>query len=370
MKISILASIWSQNLWDELILKNEIKILEKKYFDKKINFRVFTYDISDHFFEVENVSYIEYFPIWIKDFRNIFRNIKNFFSFLTTLIWSDIVVIWWWGIFYDSELVWVSDPLGQWNFRSMLAKVFNKKIIIYWVSIETKKLSSKSKIKNIFSRADEIYVRNNSSANYLADLGITSQLILDPVFSDNGEYYWDRDSMVASFDAKNLKIDDLIDIITINNKITKSRSQKDIFITSQKGVKFVQNNKSIFEDKVIWIAPRRLWIENEIDNWRKIIKDISSKYKKIVFIPHSFHKIDKMSNDLIFINEILEWVDIRNYIICEDIKSSYEVYKIRQIDICIAERLHSMILCQVYDIPFVSLSYADKTENFLVDRDR
>lgn len=43
MKIAIFASIWAQNLWDELILKNEINILEKEYWNDS-RFYVFSYD--------------------------------------------------------------------------------------------------------------------------------------------------------------------------------------------------------------------------------------------------------------------------------------------------------------------------------------
>ena len=54
MIISIFASIWAQNLWDELILKNEIKILEDKYWSDT-QFYIFTYDIEKPFFIADNV---------------------------------------------------------------------------------------------------------------------------------------------------------------------------------------------------------------------------------------------------------------------------------------------------------------------------
>ena len=79
-KISIFAAIWSQNLWDELILKNEIKLLRNEFWEKT-KFFVFTYDKTDIFFTDKYVKYKEYFPIWIKNKKNIFRNIFNFFHF-------------------------------------------------------------------------------------------------------------------------------------------------------------------------------------------------------------------------------------------------------------------------------------------------
>ena len=62
-KISIFASIWSQNLGDELILKNEINLLKKEFWENT-KFFVFTYDKKDLFFKEKNVFYKEYFPIW------------------------------------------------------------------------------------------------------------------------------------------------------------------------------------------------------------------------------------------------------------------------------------------------------------------
>ena len=54
MIISIFASIWSENLWDELILKNEIKILEEKYW-KDVEFKVFTNNTDYVFFQKYNI---------------------------------------------------------------------------------------------------------------------------------------------------------------------------------------------------------------------------------------------------------------------------------------------------------------------------
>ena len=57
MNIIILASIWAQNLGDELILKNEIILLEKQFSWKKPAFAVFTYDKKDIFYKKNNIEY-------------------------------------------------------------------------------------------------------------------------------------------------------------------------------------------------------------------------------------------------------------------------------------------------------------------------
>ena len=129
MKILILMAIWSQNLWDELILKNEIKLLEEKYSPEKIDFEVCTYDLEEDFIKKENVKYLEYFPIWIKNPKNILRNIKNFINFLKSVKKADKIVFWWGWIFFDNEIWSVTNPLNQWLFRRNIARFFKKDVI-------------------------------------------------------------------------------------------------------------------------------------------------------------------------------------------------------------------------------------------------
>jgi len=43
----------------------------------------------------------------------------------------------------------------------------------------------------------------------------------------------------------------------------------------------------------------------------------------------------------------------------------YKKYIYKEFDICLAMRLHSIILSQVYEIPFVGISYSRKTEEIL-----
>jgi polysaccharide pyruvyl transferase WcaK-like protein len=139
MIISIFASIWAQNLWDELILKNEIKMLEKEYW-KKTQFIVFSYDYKNPFFKKSNIVYKEYFPTWMKQISNLPRNIKNFFSFLNVVIKSDLIVIWWWGIIYDNEKQTAKWPLDSWLFRTNIFSLFRKKFNFFavWINISNK----------------------------------------------------------------------------------------------------------------------------------------------------------------------------------------------------------------------------------------
>ena len=337
MIISIFASIWSENLWDELILKNEIKILEEKYW-KDVEFKVFTNNTDYVFFQKYNIEFIESFPIWIWNIGNIFKNIKNLFLFFNTVEVSDLIVIWWGGIFYDNEILTSMSSLKLWIFRTNIFRLFNKKILFYSVWLNIKSKINYLKLKKIFSWDIDVDVRDKYGKDLLNDLWIKSKIVYDPVFYDN----WDIDKVLKkSYLLK--KIDsEFFDISDISNISLKW--------------------------KKVWIAFRRFFLKNEDDSMLKIIKLILKKWWKIIFIPHSFHKEDEFSNDYIFLKKYIKKITTSEIIkvqICKNMRESYKVYKDNKIDICFSMRLHSIILSQVYAIPYVAFTYTKKTNEIL-----
>ncbi len=333
MNIAIMMSVWCQNLWDELILKNEIQLLREKY-GKKTKFKVFTYDVEDIFYQDGEVEYLEYFPIWMRKPKNIFRNLKNYYSFIKTVKWADSVVIGWGGIFFDNEAGNFSNPLKQWLFRVEILKMLKKNIIIFWVSIDIKLSKNFASIQKIFSQATEVYVRDKASFELLQNMWISSEIILDPVFDDNGQEgrkNYEKNYLFKKIDAWKFCLEDI--------------------------------KEFQFSGKTVWLALRKwyLWVSNwNIENEliHKIIEYILTSGWKVVLLPHSFHTIDTEANDYEFLKNFLEkWVSIT-----ENMKETYEIYKQKKIDFCLSMRLHSMILSQVYGIEFVGISYSQKTQ--------
>lgn len=326
MKIAIMMSIWCQNLWDELILKNEIKLLKEKYWnDTKI--KVFTYDLVDIFYVDENVEYLEYFPIWIKKPKNIFRNLRNYYHFIKTIKWADKVVIGWGWIMFDNETGNYSNPLNQWLFRTEIIKMLKKEIIIFWVSIDIKYAKNLEKIKKIFKSAKEVFVRDEVSFNLLESLWVKSEIILDPVFCDNGEIgleNYKKNYLLKKVEARNFSLNDIKDIN--------------------------------FSTKIVWLAIRSWYLNNEKILINEIIDFILSSGWKVVLLPHSFHNWDELANDLKFLLQFLKpWVSITY-----DMQETYQIYKEKKIDFCLSMRLHSMILSQVYGIEFIAIKYSKK----------
>lgn len=345
MNISIFASIWCQNLWDELILKNEIKIFEDGSIfwlqnTKNINFRVFSYDLNKIFYKKDNISYLEYFPIWIKDKKNLWRNIKNFLSFLKTVIWSDYIVVWWGWIIYDNEVQSNKNPLDQWIFRSKFFKIFIKKVIFYAVGINIKQKENLPKLVKIFSKAYKVYVRDSYSYKTLLKVWIKSEIIDDPVLSENIENKDIKSYLIKEIETYNFSLKDLENIDLEN---------KNIWIT--------------FRAWYIW----KSWSEKlEIFMVRELIELLLSKNSKVFLLPHSINLTDRKSNDLEYYKKIVSWTKFEYKVyIAETIEEVYDFYKERKLDLCLAMRLHSMILSQVYEIPFVAFSYSKKTEELV-----
>jgi len=339
MNIAIFASTWCQNLGDELILKNEIEIFEKspnlfwlEKFEKLPHFSVFTYDTKNIFFEKENISYKQYFPDWIRNPKNILKNIKNYCSFISNVISSDFIVIWWGGLFYDSELQSSKKNLDLWLWRRKNLNFFHKKFIFYGISIDVKNPENFEKIKEIFSWAYKIFVRDEHSKNFLSEMGIASEIILDSVFFDNWKFFPDKNLLLWNFPSKWFDI--------------KNLSSYD------------------FTGKIVGLALRSGYFSKSEAKENEIIKNIlwfilNAWAREILLLPHSFHKTDMQANDKIFLEQF-ETEDIVLW--WENIEKIYAIYKNRQIDICFAMRLHSLILCQVYKIPFITISYAKKTD--------
>ena len=316
-------------------------------------FKVFSYDPKNPFFEKKNIEYLEYFPIWIKNPKNIFRNLYNFLIFIKTIIWSDCVVIWWGWIIYDNENQSVGNPLNQWLFRTNITRLFRKKVIFYWVWVDITSPpaplligegSSWKKVKKIFSWAYKIYVRDNSSYELLRDLWLESEVILDPVFNDNWAYERNRENCIKKLNSRDFKLGDIKDIDLKNKKVWIA-FRSGFLKTSPSTPLLIGEGSNIEELNLI----------------HELIKYIVSAWWEVILLPHSFHRTDILANDYEFLKQFVrDWVNIAS-----SMQETYDYYVQKKLDICLAQRLHSMILSEVYNIPFVWFVYGKKTEELL-----
>lgn len=345
MIISILASIWADNLWDELILKNEIKLLEKKYSDKKVYFFVYSYDYKNPFLKQDNVCYKEYFPIWTKEKWNRMRNIKNFLTFFKITLKSNLIVIWWGGIIYDTEKQNTRNPLDSWLFRTNIFRFFWKKFTFFRVWIDIKNEENLEKVKKIFKKAKDIEVRDFNSFKTLQALGIKSEIEKDPVFYEGWELQ-DKNYCIKKTLSTEFKITDLEHI---------SFTWKRVWIAFRSSYLWMSKAEEMtkFEKRLEFLKVEE--IINHIKDW----------WWEAVLLPHSFHKTDEKANDYTFLKPFAEK---HSLIISENMQETYDFYKQNKIDICFSMRLHSIILSTVYEIPFVAFSYSTKTDEILIGK--
>ncbi len=339
MNISIFASIWSGNLGDELILKNEIKLLREELWED-LSFRVASYDLGDIFYEDRAVEYFEYAPIGARNPKNILRNIKNIWVFFRNIIWSDIVVIWGGGIIYDSEKQSNSSPLGQWMFRASIARIFRKKLYFYAIGIDIKDQSNIKKLEKIFKNAYKVTVRDEKSQQQLTDIWIKSTLVDDPVM---------RDNLVASFSSGRERIQDWV--------ILWTHTSKDFQIPDLK--------KYDLRGKKIWLALRSwfFWIDAQQEEIliEELCQYIESVWWKVIFLPHSFHDSDALANDYEFLSQFMtEKREIK-----ESMREVYACYTHKLTHLNNTMRLHSIILSYVYGIEQIVLSYSTKTDEVI-----
>lgn len=365
MNISIFASIWSQNLWDELILKNEIKLIKNwkvkieknwknllKLSKKNENykFRVFTYDLKNPFFKEKDIKYIWYFPIWIRKVKNFFMNIKNFFAFLDTLMWSNLIIVWWGWIIYDDEVQTNKDPLDQMIFRNKFFRFFRKKVVFYAIWINIKNEENLKKLKKIYKKVYKIYVRDFSSYETLKKIWIDSEIIPDPVFFDS----------VDEFDGIDFRNYPKFE----NIYLVKSLKATEFDLKDLKNFNFTNKNVGITFRK--WQFSKMNNEKMEYFILKEIILYLLKYNAKIYLLPHSTNPFDSNSNDLIFYKKMLDEIWLQDKVeIVENIREVYNYYKEEKLDVCLSMRLHSMILSQVYGIPFIAFSYSKKTEELI-----
>jgi polysaccharide pyruvyl transferase WcaK-like protein len=345
MSIVILASVGCQNLGDELILKNTVAHYKKRFSKELPEFHVFSYDPLNPFFTGPDVHYHEYFPIWLRKLWGITKNIKNYNLFINTVKASDLVIIGWWGLFFDSEwTVSTMKNLKLWLFRTKAIAKYNKTLIFHWVWInftDKNKKSYKDKIKAIFEHASEIYVRDSFSQKYLRKLWIDSEIILDPVYNDRKKYKDHKKKELLSLKIQDFSVNLLHDID--------------------------------FKNKTIGLALRKLthkWYNAKVI---ELIEYLIQRKANIVLLPHSFHKFDSESNDLTFFMNLLsehysdneDFLEHHNISLTHSMEETYSYYTKKKLDIIFASRLHSLILARSYKIPYIALSYSRKTDEQL-----
>ncbi len=248
-----------------------------------------------------------------------------------------MIVIWWWGLIYDKENQTTKNPLDLWVFRTRICRFFRKKIYFFRISVDIKDERNLKKVKKIFKNAYKIELRDLNSKKILDDLWFDSKVCLDPVFYDN-DIVPEKSSCLKKIDSFNFSKNDILDL---------DLAWKTIWIAFRS-----------------WYLVQKSNISERMEEWkiREILIYLLSIWAKIVLLPHSFHKTDIKANDLRFLSKFI-WM--KNVSIKKNMMEVYDFYKNKKLDFCFSMRLHSMILCEVYSIDYIWVSYKTKTDELL-----
>lgn len=111
--------------------------------------------------------------------------------------------------------------------------------------------------------------------------------------------------------------------------------------------------------KTIGIALRKGFLPDDVIT--QLIKKLMAMGYRILLLPHSLHPTDESSHDGYYLqNFLLPGVETT-----QSIEQTLEGYK--KCHIIIGMRFHSMILAIDHHIPFIGISYAQKTIQLLAD---
>lgn len=306
-KILFMTAAGSHNLWDELILKEEINFVQKQY-GKNISITACWYDLSDMMILDPSVTLVSYFPNHF--IKHPLQNIKYLFKNIWLIAKADVLIIGWWGILFDNE-EWVSFwmVLAQWSFRVKLARMTNTVILFWGIWLEITKAKNKMKLKKFFIPWDFILVRDSQSKWLLDALEIPSVQVQDIVF--------------------------LHEPPLPSKPITEHIRPIGISIRG-----------GFLQDENESVIPRMY--DYLVKQWFKpIFLVLSTEW-------------EEAQNDTLFIQRMMVW---KTFNMTRDIRQTLDVYPF--LHSIIGMRLHSGILACVHNIPFLPISYGMKTDELI-----
>ena len=295
---------WLQNLWDELILLWNIKLLQKQ--NKNIFITSSNTTRLKAFLSKEvdcsNITFIDELPRWFKSF---FRYIKSWdLKQLKLFFKIDTVILWWWEILTEE-----TKTAYRYRLCSIWPTLFFKKklYIMWWVQIPQKKIN-----KRLFNR-----ILKHTKHIYCRDFEWVKEL--KKYWFKNVDFFMDT-SFFARDDRKKYK------------QITK----KHLIININKGwIRFIQDLKNTLKQfnnkgyKIFFIP---------VSNWWNDTHDKNILNKRL--IPNHLKDTE---NDLKYLPELKkDFPQIEIYDRAEDLEKFF--YLLWSAEMVISPRLHLYLI--------------------------
>lgn len=320
-KIIISAAYFGINMGDEAILNS---IIESIYSIKKdIKIIVLAWDrknvlkAHEDIFKKYNISIShEIGGIYqLKEPLNYFSMLYSFFNILT----CDYFVFGGGGLINEEGYY-----LKRYLLTLKIANFFRKKTFVFAIGVNklNNKLNSRQVVK-IFNKVNLISVRDEKSKENLILAGIKKKIevVLDPVF-------------------------------LLNTPIKKECEE-------EFPIKIGLNLRTWF-NRCTHFAEEKDKIEYAIKNISKALLELTKKYNcEFYFFPFDKKK------DIIMYNKLIAECGLK--IINQKYFSNPDDFlrKIGEMDLFIGMRLHSLIFSIICNIPFLAVSYTEKTNNLI-----
>ena len=187
---------WYKNLWDELILLWNVKLLLEQW--KKVTIVCYDPDRLRRFFtqfiDVGKVKFIPELPKWFRSFFNyIFRYWMKWFS----RFWkTNSIIIWWWEILTE-ENPWAYRyrRMSIWPFlwKKKFENLFKKRkksdlYIMWWVQIP-KNFKKKRQLLSLLKCTTACYLRDFEAVDEIAPYVTNCEFAMDTSYF---AYEWDK----------------------------------------------------------------------------------------------------------------------------------------------------------------------------------
>jgi len=263
------------------------------------------------------------------------------FDIVKTILSSDILIIGGGGILQDQTSF--SNLIYYLTFI-LLAKLFNKKVMFYAVGVgPLLKGISKTLLKYFAKKVDFITVRDNYSKFLLSELGIQisdNHVVSDPAVRLIESSYIPKDTVL-----KKEKIDHAYNLIGINLRP---------WFFNLGGL--LPINKRIYREN--WMSHYKSHLNDLADCVDEFIEKNEVRF---VFIPF------ELKQDLLVFKEFIKFIKNKEYIYL--LNKKYNPLEIlgfySHLDMLIGMRLHAMIFSILSEVPFVGITYSQKTLELL-----
>jgi polysaccharide pyruvyl transferase WcaK-like protein len=294
-KIFIIGSYWAWNIWDETILQ----VITKKFQD--INW----------WKDFEIIPAIPHLPY---RFFSIPFRLKSLWN-----LWkSDLVLLWWWGLFTDSDSI---KAIKIWWKNIFWAKLFWKKIFLFANSIwPFHQKKSQELTKKYFKKIDYFSVRDKISFLELEKMWFVKK--------------WDEEKIIFSDPVFSYKI--------LEKILEKKYLNKKIIAVSLRKLNNWKFNFQEFEK----------FLEEKEKNWYQILFVAMEDWDSILFEDKfKIHNNSKINQNQIF------W-----RIIFKPKNFSELLEVLSEVEFCIWMRLHFLIASAILWKKMLAISYSQKVK--------